>query len=625
MTLRSTTVRNRLVVPAMVTHFGDTDGRVSDSLCDYLEERARGGFGIVVTENLGVHASGRIVPRMVMVDDDRCVPGLSRVANAIKRHGAVAIGQINHCGRQNKSKVTGQPLLAPSAIPCPVMREMPRALERDEILMLQDAYADAAVRLQEAGFDGTEIHAAHGYLAASFLSAYSNRREDEYGGNLENRLRFLAGIVDRIRSRTDDNFLLFVRTSVEEFVPGGIDTEQTKFIGRALASRGVDVLSLSVGVYESYAQLTMVSGEPEGPWLRRMAQVRAEVPVPVVGVGRIRRLEVAQDAIASGQVDFVAIGRGSITNPYLARLLPKTPSGVVSCMSCNICLGRSAAPGMTCPVNPFVGRERLLSGMKSAASGTIDILGGGFAALTAAWLAAKRGAKVQLVADAGELGGMQSWRSRVPGQAEYRTTCIALVQRAAQEGVRFVLPDEYSASACADLVWKVQRWEPVARPENPQVPAYTSYEVLRGNPRGMPGRLLVVADDLSGVDAALLLADQGHSVTLRSPARDIAVDAHPGFRVLNRGLLERRGAKIETGVASETLLDTKGFDALVVGRLYPTDERAPDDWVCDFAVVAQAHLDDAYEPGVLTRCVYSAVELAWMNSIETADQAGGRK
>lgn len=624
LTLRSKTVRNRLVVPAMVTHFGETDGCVSDSLCDYLEERARGGFGIVVTENLGVHSSGRIIPRMIMVDDDRYVPGLARVAKAIKRHGALAIGQINHCGRQNKSSVTGQPLLAPSAIPCPVMKETPRALAHDEIVMLQEAYANAAVRLQEAGFDGTEIHAAHGYLAASFLSAYSNRRADEYGGSLENRLRFLAGIIDRIRTRVDDDFLLFVRTSVEEFVPGGIDTTQTMLIGLELASRGVDVLSLSVGVYESYKQLTMVSGEPEGPWLKHAAQVRSAVPIPIVGVGRIRRLEAAETAIGTGQVDLVAIGRGSITNPDLAQHLRSAPRGVVSCMSCNVCLGRSAAPGMTCPVNPFVGRERLLCETPTATTARIDILGGGFAALTAAWLAAKRGASVRLVAKAYELGGMQSWRAGVPGQAEYRTSCAALVNRAANEGVRFVRPDEYRGSAAAEEVWRVRRWEPVARPQNGDVPVHTSYEILRGQSGGLPTRLVVVGEDLSSVDAALLLADRGHDVTLRSPARDIAVDAHPGFRVLNRGLLERRGARIEVGAGQEELLNSKGFAALVVGRLQAMDERKSEGWTSDFDAVSEAVLDDAYEPGALTRCVYAAVTFAWTAHMEAATPGGGK-
>ncbi len=246
-----------------------------------------------------MHASGRIIPRMVMVDDDRHVPGLARLAKAIRRHGAVAIGQINHCGRQNKSKVTGQPLLAPSAIPCPVMKEMPRALEPDEIVLLQEAYADAAVRLQEAGFDGTEIHAAHGYLAASFLSSYSNRSEDEYGGNLPNRLRFLAGIVDRsARALAKTSCCSCERASRNSCRAGRYRADEAH--RQALAARGVDVLSLSVGC-TSRMRNSRWSPASRGSWLGRMAQCVRRCPFRSWR-GRIRRLEVAEAAVGSGQV-----------------------------------------------------------------------------------------------------------------------------------------------------------------------------------------------------------------------------------------------------------------------------------------------------------------------------------
>lgn len=620
--LRSSVARNRFVMPAMATHFAELDGSVSDSLCDYLEERARGGFGIVVTENIGVHASGRMMARMAMADDDRHLPGLSRLAKVIKCHGAIAIAQINHGGRQTKRRLTGQQLVAPSPIPCPLMQEIPRELGLDEIAMLQDAYADAALRLQEAGFDGTEIHAAHGYLAASFMSAYSNQRTDEFGGSLDNRLRFLTGIVERIRARARDNFLLFVRMSVEEFVPRGIDPEQTILIARQLAARGVDVLSLSVGVYESYNRLTMLSGEPEGPWLERASRVRRATTLPIVGVGRIKRPEAAEAAIAAGQVDFVAIGRGSITNPDFPRATQHSKGpGVVACMSCNICLGRGAAPVMTCPVNPFVGRERALRSVAEDDYRSIDIRGGGFAALTAAWLAARRGARVRLVARENELAGMQSWRGRVPGQAEYRNTCVALVERARTHGVEFVSPDAYDGSP--DIVWDVRRWEPVAIPTKTDAPAVTSYEVLRGLRDPLSGRILVAGDDLSSVDAALFLAARGHPVTLRSPARDIGFDAHPGFRGLNKSMLTRRGARIEVEVPLDVLLDGRGFDALVIGRLGPTEEADLSGWRSDFGDAGSAEIDDAYEPGVLTRSVYAAVEFATLNKHAVPAGAGG--
>src|SRR3989338_7373269 len=149
---------NRFSVPGLTTNYATPDGFVTDALCEYLGARARGGFGLIVTENLGVHPGGRVMPRMVMIDDDRYVAGLARLASAVQRGGGVVVGQLSHAWRQTQSRITGLPLVAPSAIPCPINRETPRALAGDEIRELEAAFVSAAVRLAEAGFDGVEIH-----------------------------------------------------------------------------------------------------------------------------------------------------------------------------------------------------------------------------------------------------------------------------------------------------------------------------------------------------------------------------------------------------------------------------------------------------------------------------------
>jgi len=605
-TLRGTEVRNRWVMPAMATHFGAPDGAVTDALCDYLAARAQGGFGIVVTENMGVDPGGRVMKRMVMADSDRHIPGLSRLSQAIRRHGSIALAQINHGGRQTSSKITGQELVAPSAIPCPLMREMPRALSAEDIAALQDAYAAAARRLEQAGFDGVEIHAAHGYLAASFLSAYSNKREDIYGGTLENRMRFLSGIVGRIRDRTGPGFLLSVRLSVDEFVPQGITPTEAARIAGHLETQGVDMLSLSVGVYESYSRLMMLTGEAEGPWLERVSQVRNAVRIPVVAVGRIKRPELAETALAEGRADLMAVGRASITDPDLPERARRGESPLVAaCTYCNLCLGRSAAPEMICPVNPFVGDEAALGALRRDASWRLDILGGGFSALTAGWLAALRGATVRIFAPERDLAGMQGWRMRVPGQAEYRNAVASLIDRARRAGVSFVTDKPASGGAAAR--WAVRRWEPVAARAGA---AATVFDVLRGSAPRLPHRVLVVGDDLASTDAALVLADRGHRVVLRSPARDIGFDAHPGFRLMNRKLLANRGAAVETGMEPAEALDFSGFGALVIGRTEPLPEDGELGWVDDRdAGGCDAILTDAYEPGAMARTVYAAKDM----------------
>lgn len=603
--IRQTVFRNRMIVPAMATHFAEPDGSVGQSVTDYLEARAAGGFGAVVTENIGVEAGGRVMARMLMADDDRYVPGLSRLAERIKRHGAVAIGQINHGGRQTISKITGRQPVAPSPIPCPLMREMPRELAVSEIHNLQDAYASAAVRLERAGFDGIEIHAAHGYLAAEFLSRYSNHRTDEFGGDLTNRLRFLCGIVERVRAAINPNFLVFARISVEEFVPKGLDTSESILIGQRLAAQGVDALSLSVGVYESYNRLTMLSGEPEGPWLPLAKRVKQAIRIPVIGVGRIKRAQMAEDAVANGDVDFVALGRASITDPdFPNRIRTPKARSISACMSCNLCLGRSAKPQMVCPINPFVGREALLPRTGSVSPKRISIHGGGIAALTAAWLAALRGHDVELVEEAGDFAGMQGWRSRVPGQEEYADAVQAVTDRAVSAGVMLALREAGGST----IKWAVRRYEPARLSEASGKASTTSFDVLRDSNIDLPNRVLVIGDDLSAADAALLLARNGHTVTLRSPAKDIGFDAHPGFRSLNRKLLAEYGAMIEVSVPLEQLETAGGFDAVVYGRTPDSVGDRVENWTLPYGAGGGLMIDDAYEPGALVNGVYRAVD-----------------
>jgi 2,4-dienoyl-CoA reductase-like NADH-dependent reductase (Old Yellow Enzyme family) len=605
--IRQTVFRNRMIVPAMATHFAESDGAAGQSVTDYLEARAAGGFGAIITENIGVDAGGRVMARMLMADDDRFVPGLSRLAERVKRHGAVAIGQINHGGRQTISKITGRQPVAPSPIPCPLMREMPRELDVGEIHDLQDAYASAALRLERAGFDGIEIHAAHGYLAAEFLSRYSNHRTDEFGGDLTNRLRFLSGIIERVRAATNPKFLVFVRISVEEFVPNGLDTNESILIGQRLAAQGIDALSLSVGVYESYNRLTMLSGEPEGPWLPLAKRVKQAISIPVVGVGRIKRAQMAEDAVANADVDLVAFGRASITDPDFPKRIRSPRARTISgCTSCNLCLGRSAKPQMVCPVNPFVGREALLPNTASVSPKKIVIHGGGIAALTAAWLAALRGHDVELVEKASDFAGMQGWRSRVPGQAEYADAVQAVTDRAMAAGV--VLSKVSRESGEASVLWTVRRYEPTRRSGLNGITSKSSFDALRDADIDLPDRVLVVGDDLSAADAALLLAASGRTVTLRSPAKDIGFDAHPGFRSLNRKLLSEYGATIEVNVPLDQLESAGGFDAVVYGRTPEVAGDRAENWALPYGAAGTLLIDDAYEPGALVSGVYRTVD-----------------
>lgn len=600
------TLRNRMVMPGITTNFAESDGSVGDRLSGYLKVRARGGFGVIVTENIGVHASGRVMPRMVMGHEDRYLPGLARLANVIKREGACAIAQISHAGRQTKSKITGLPLVFPSPISCPINREMPQALTIDGIRTMEDAFIGTAIRLHRAGFNGVEIHAAHGYLVAAFLSRYSNKRDDLYGGSLDNRMRFLRNVINGIKANASPDFLLLVRISAEEFVPEGLDVVETIEIGRRLEFIGVAALSVSVGVYEFFNKVSMVSGEPEGQWLHVAEAVRRGTGIPIIGVGRIKRGEVAEAALARGQIDLAAFGRAAVADPALPRKLQaQSNEPIVWCVGCNMCLGRTARPETICPVNPAVGREAEFAFERTSKPQRVLICGSSFSALTAAWVAASCGHSVVVEEPSGQLGGMQAWRSLVPGQEEYREGITALAERARQAGAEI-----RTAARAADRVairWVVRRFEPVPRDAYSAQPALVTYDILSGRrtiAKGVP--VTVYGDDLSSAEVAIVLAHAGYQVKLCSPAAEIAVDAHPGFREVSYRALNAAGAKVEVGVA-------EAADGVVVhGRKRGLAYESETAWVsAETTVGADAFIDDAYEPGAMTRGIYAAVELAF--------------
>ena len=589
---------NRFAMAPMTTNYAGSDGAVTPELVDYLEARARGGFGLIITENIGVHASGRVMPRMLMADHDALVPGLNTLARALQAHGTRVFAQLSHCGRQSRPAFTGGALVAPSAIACPVNRVMPRALADAEIRSLITAFADSAARVAAAGYDGIELHGAHGYLIGQFLSAYANQRDDDWGGTPDKRLRFLREIIAAIRARTD--LPLSVRLSADELVPNGNHIEDTLRIAQVLQADGIEAISVSAGVYESFNALAMVSGDTSGKWLPLSEQVRRAVAsnITVFGVGRIRTPEEAEQALADGTCDIPLFGRAAIAAPDIpARAAGRTDGPQQACLFCNICLGRSARPETICPVNPAVGRDvAFADGLAKRARARIMIRGGGLAALTAAWIAATRGAEVDLLCDDHQLGGMLGQRARVPDQSELAAAVTAAIWRAEAAGVRR-LPS--STPVAADRLLLVVEPDESLSSATDHAARLSVYRVLDGTHVPDASAAYVVSgDDLAAIDAALLLAAAGARVRLLSAQGQLGWNAHPGFRALGREGLTRLGVAI--GQADEPIAPGA---ILVQGRLQSATPAA----------IPEATIQDAWDAAALTRGVYAAV--AWAASV----------
>ena len=355
-------LRNRLVFPPMVTGFASAtrQGAVTDRLLDHYEQRARGGCGLVIVEASAVDWAHRLVDRNVGVHDDTLVPGLATLAARIRGHGAAAFVQLVHAGPKSLA-VTRR--VGPSPVRV-YDGPLPEELSLDAIAAVPASFAAAARRARDAGFDGVELHAAHLYLLGSFLSPYTNRRDDAYGGALDRRLRLLLEVIQAVRAEVGA-FPLGCRFDGVENVVRGIDVEEAQEIACIVEEAGVDLLHVS-GVRapfhapERHRRFTAESrpaylrGVPDGCFLPCAARVKEVAGVPVIGVGMVRDAAFARRAMAAGWCDLLAVGRGQIADPrFVKKTLAGRDDDIDACVGCGQCYDRVTTDlPLACSVNP---------------------------------------------------------------------------------------------------------------------------------------------------------------------------------------------------------------------------------------------------------------------------------
>ncbi len=357
--LRNLELKNRIIFPAFQTNYANEDGSVSGQLINFYSGISSGGSSIVFTGAAAVSSESIGFDRVMRIDDDSYIPGLKKLFEKIKEFGAAAGIQLIHYGRQAHTQYTKSPLYAPSAIPCPVTKEYDpdyevRELSTEHIRRIVDDFAQAALRASEAGADIIEIHAAHGYLLNEFLSPYSNKRSDEYGGTVENRCRIINEIVERVRDAAGSDVALSLRISGHEFVEGGLTPDDYKEILNTIDIEQFDLLNVSVGVYESIQKLVPDSQKGKFPYTDIINRIKQYSTIPVAGVGSIDDLVKANELIAEGFMDFAAIGRSQIAD---RNLINKSVSGekdsIIECLRCNkCCFWATDDAHMICARNP---------------------------------------------------------------------------------------------------------------------------------------------------------------------------------------------------------------------------------------------------------------------------------
>ena len=562
-------LRNRMVMPAMGTNLATRDGYVTEQMKDYYEERAKGGVGLVIVEVTCVDSpTGKTIPCQLLVDDDKFIPGLSELAEVIHRHGAKAALQLMHAGRAARSKITHMQPVAPSAIPMPFPSmvgyegEIPRELTISEIKDLVGKFGKAAQRAKRAGFDGVEIHSLGLYLVAQFLSSASNKRQDDYGGELKNRARFLLDIIKAIKEAAGQDYPTWCRLTVREFgIEGGITLEEGQEVARMAQEAGADAIHVTAMAWGVSPRVRPPTAERPGSIMPFAEAIKKVVIIPVIAVGRIDP-ELGERVLQEGKADFIAIGRGLITGPELPR---KAASGrideikpCIGCMRCtHVILHKSE--GLQCTVNAAVGKEREYELRPAEVIKKVLAVGGGPAGMEAARVAALRGHQVTLYEKQSKLGG-QLLQAIVPPHKNNLVSLIDyLVTQMARQGVKVKLGIEATPELIEEAKPDVVILATGVTPLIPEIPGIhrpnvvTAQKVLEGEEVGE--RIVVIGGELVGCEIAEYLAERAKKVIIARRGLLMATRIIPGLRELLLSRLAAKGVTMLTGVKYQELTD----------------------------------------------------------------------
>ncbi len=421
----SSIIKNRVVVTAHGTNFGkQPDNMINDKYIAYLERRAKGGVGLIITEITGVHPSTQPLSGITFGYDEKCIPRYEKLARSLHKYDCKALVQLWHGGRQSHSGFNRMHVISPSSIPCPLNRQVPKEMETEDIREMVDSYVKTAKNVKKAGMDGVEVHGAHGYLICQFLSEFSNKRRDEYGGDLDNRMRFAREIIEGIRAECGRDFIVGFRISADEFVEGGINIDVAKEIVKKIEGTGnVDYISISAGNYTTVSTIVSNANYPIGWLVPYSSGIKSVTKLPVIVVNRINDPLFAEKVLAEGHADLVGICRGVIADPdFVNKAKEGRVDEIRKCMAClQGCTSRIFQQfEMSCVQNPVVGFEIELDEISQAKKKkTIMVVGGGPAGMEFARVANLRGHHVKLYEKESSLGGQINLIASVKSREEF--------------------------------------------------------------------------------------------------------------------------------------------------------------------------------------------------------------
>lgn len=560
-----TTVKNRIFMPPLSTNLADK-GYVTDELVEHYKARAKGGVGLFVTEVVTVEPTYCYLPGDMCIYDDSFIPGWKKLADGVHEYGAKILPQLFHPAHM-AFPLPGTPrLIAPSNVGPYYAKEAPRAVTKEELKVIIRQFGEAAKRAQIAGADGVEIHAAHAHgLLGGFLSPLYNKRTDEYGGDIDHRLRLTLEVIEEVRRVCGKNFIIDVRISGSEYTDGGLNLNDMIYVAKQLEKAGVDFLHVSGGTTIARGSSIPAPGTPMGSHAATAAEIKKYVSIPVATVGRITEPWIAEELIANGKADICMIGRANLCDPEFAnKVAAEKADDIRPCIGCLRCLnGIMFGKRVACTVNPSFELENEDTLAPAPEKKNVLVIGSGPAGMEAAFVAAKRGHHVVLCEKDAELGGLMRIAA-VPIAKQDLTRLIQYMARRLEgAGVEVRLNCTVDQ---AMLEGEFKDYEVIAGAgaQPIVVPAFTGFkqwmtadDVLAG--RAFPGRKIVVIGGGSvGCETADYLAPlvndlypRNREITLLEMAPGVmASESGPGRsllvqRMMAKGVQMICGAKVE--------------------------------------------------------------------------------